>query len=474
MLFGGAVKNARNRGAAEGKDPHPSLPRLEVRFTLGLVLFVLVVINVGGWLFYEKARGYMENANGRRLVSWARAAAAQVDKERLYRFVPGDESSAPYAEEAEKMRRLRDEAELDNLFLVAPYQGSLLDTRPDIPVGWSNPLVELESEDLSPLWAGEAVRLPLYEIEGEPFQGVLAPVLEEGELRAVVGADASARFLDDLRILRRALLLTALLSLVVAGGLALFVSRNARRLVALQGEIKDAERLAALGTLTAGLAHEIRNPLAIIRASAELLQEEHSGGTAGDRFAGEILGEVDRLGGLLEGFLDFARPDRLEKKRIDLAALADKTCRRVEAEFRDRGIRLERDIPPETTPVDLDPLRIEQVLLNLIWNARDALDGRGGRVEISVRRRRRAPSSAIRTSPAAGRDGFVEVRVADDGPGIPEEVRDKLFDPFFTTRKRGTGLGLSIAHGIVQGHGGYLFVESDRGGGATVGFGLPV
>lgn len=453
-----------------GEGRFPSIPRIEVRFTLGLVLVTLLGINVGGWVFYGEAREYMEGLSRRRLVTVAQAVSAQIDRDRVLGFLPGDEGGEGYEEERRRLIRLRDEADLDRVFLTAPYLGSLLDTRGETPVGGESPLVDMESAAMAPLWEGRPVGLPVHEIEGERFQSAFAPVVVDNELRAVVGVDASARFLEDLEILRRGLFATALLSLVVASGLGWFVHRNTRRVVALQGEIKNSEKLAALGTLTAGLAHEIRNPLAIIRASAELLEEEEKEAGGGPGYGRPILEEVDRLSDLLTRFLDFAKPDRGGECREDLGRVVRETMRRAEPEFRERGIPLEGDLPEGEFTVVMDGGRIGQALLNLLWNARDAA---GGGVRVSVSRRKRVPSSAKLLADRPNRRGYVEVRVEDDGEGIPDGIREKLFDPFFTTKEKGTGLGLSIVHGIVRGHGGYLLVENGPRRGAVIGFGIP-
>lgn len=455
------------------KSDSSSIPRTEVRLTVGLVLITLLVINAGGWIYYSRAREYMERESRERLSTVARMIAAQIDRERVLAFEPGDEGMEEYRLEQEKLECLRDEAGLDNVYLFAPYQGSLLDTRPGVAIGDRHPLTDMDSDALAPLWGGEAVGLSLNEIAGEWFQSAAAPILKDGEIRAIVGVDAGADFLNNLRFLHRALLLTALLSLVVAAGIGFYVMRSTRRLVLLQSEIKNAEKLAALGRLTAGLAHEIRNPLAIIRASSELLHEDEPDDI--DRsYAAEIIGEVDRLSDLLGSFLDFARPVHDDRKRVDLVGLAEETLCRMETELGENGIRLRRSFPPGKIHVKVEPVRIEQVLVNLLMNARDAMSDRGGTIEVSLLKSKRMRPSAVRPPEAESRHGYAEVCVSDQGEGIPDEIRDKLFDPFFTTKKRGTGLGLSIVHGIVRSHGGYLFVESGRKSGTTMGFGLPV
>jgi two-component system sensor histidine kinase HydH len=458
----------------DGGGRAPSIPRLEIRFTLGLVFVVLLLINAGGWIFYGRARAYMEGLSQERLLTVAGSAAARIDRDLVLSFLPGDEKSEPYRAERERLARLRDEADLDNIWVAAPRLGSLIDARPDVPVGYENPLVDLDEPALAPLWEGRAVALPIHEIEGEPFQSAFVPLIEESELRAVIGVDASAGFLDDLEPVRKGLLVTAFLSIGLASGLGLFVHRNARRLVALQGEIKDAEKLAALGTLTAGLAHEIRNPLGIIRGLAEFLSEEEKKRGDEKAFASQIVEESDRVGELLDHFLDFARPASLRIRKADLCSLVRETAGRLGQDLRERGLSLDLALPEGAIPVPMDPDRIAQVLLNLVGNAKEAGgDGRGS-IGIEVETRKCMRPSATLLAERQSPKGYAEVRVTDQGAGVPDAIRDRLFDPFFTTKKRGAGLGLSIVHGIVKSHGGYVFVESGKGRGAVVGFGLPL
>ncbi len=447
-----------------------SAPSNEFRFTLGLVLLTLLVINAGGWVFYAKAKNYMEQQSQKRLIALAKAVGAQIDRETVLAFLPGDEETEPYAVERDKLARLRDDADLDHVYLFMPWQGNLLDAQPGIPVGWEHPLADMTRPDLQPLWEGTAVGLPVHEIEDERFQSAFVPLLDEGELRAVVVVDANARFLSDLEVVRQGLLITAGLSLVLATGLGVYVSRNTRRLVTLQAEVKNREKLAALGTLTAGLAHEIRNPLSIIRASAELLQEEEKGDA--HRSGTEIVEEVDRLSDLLTRFLDFARPKNTDRKKEDLSLLVMETISRVESGFLDRGIGLSHEIEFEPAIVSMDRRQIEQVLLNLILNAGDAVNGEGA-VAIRLKRRRRPHPSSQMVGATSRYHRFAEITVEDNGCGIGVSCIQQMFNPFYTTKEKGTGLGLSIVHGIIQSHDGYLFVESEAGRGTRIGFGLP-
>ncbi len=231
-----------------------------------------------------------------------------------------------------------------------------------------------------------------------------------------------------------------------------------RRLEQAQAEARRSERLAALGQLSAGLAHEIRNPLGVIKGSAEMLTQKLQ---ASDELARELAGyistEVNRLSALVTEFLDFARPLHAQPQPADLIALLDRVLQIVAARFTDTSIRVERHYPSGLPLVPLDESLCEQAFLNLVQNAYEAMQERdnGGTLRVGVER-------VIRN----GRDG-VELRIADTGPGVPEELREEIFNPFVTTKKTGVGLGLSIVSKIIDGHQGSIHVENAAGGGAV-------
>jgi signal transduction histidine kinase len=236
------------------------------------------------------------------------------------------------------------------------------------------------------------------------------------------------------------------------------------QLVESQSLAERNEKLAALGMLAAGVAHEIRNPLTAIKAALFLQQKQFRPGTAEAADAELVQREILRLERIVNDFLQFARP--AEPKLATLAA--DLPLQEVRllfaAELAEADIQLVVD-PLTTAPVRADLGQIKQVLINLVKNARESI-GRGGTITLRARRDRRAlgPREA----------DVVVLEVADTGRGIPPEVGKRLFDPFFSTKENGTGLGLSIAARIVEKHGGALQYRSRANHGTTFGVVLPV
>jgi len=231
-----------------------------------------------------------------------------------------------------------------------------------------------------------------------------------------------------------------------------------RRLELAQAEARRSERLAALGQLSAGLAHEIRNPLGIIKGSAEMLNEKlRSSDPLTAELAGYIFSEVNRLSTLVSRFLDFARPLRLELRPHSLPDLVDHALKAVAAPWTGREVKVERRYADDLPPISLDESFCEQVFINLVQNAYEAMsDAGGGTLRVSILRASRG-----------GRNG-VEVRFADSGPGIPPELREQIFNPFVTTKKTGVGLGLSIVSKIMDEHRGSIELTAGAPGACFV------
>jgi signal transduction histidine kinase len=252
----------------------------------------------------------------------------------------------------------------------------------------------------------------------------------------------------------------------------------------MQQELRRHERLATLGQLSAGVAHEIRNPLAGIGTSAQVLLRRFEPRDDRARFVQVILDEVARLDRIVTSLLQYARPRAPELRAARLAECVARVMELSGDQTRAAGVTVELDVAPRLAPVYIDPDLVQQVLLNVTLNAVQAMP-KGGRLRYEVRvSRRRAPArgpgrradDAGGPSRGAGSRWITtqQVRVIDTGVGIPRGVMQKLFDPFFTTRATGTGLGLSISQTIMQEHGGTIAVDSREGRGTTVLLNFPV
>ncbi len=233
-----------------------------------------------------------------------------------------------------------------------------------------------------------------------------------------------------------------------------------RNLKEAEAQVRRSERLAALGQLTAGLAHELRNPMGTMKTSAEMLarsvEEENA---VAREMAGFIREEVDRTNSLITRFLDFARPQSLKRETGDLPAMLDRAIERFEREKSGAAasITVYKNYDPAIPPLAFDSELMERVIANLLTNAAQA-----------------SPSGAVVTVKTRLIEDNVEIAVIDRGSGIDPKNLESIFNPFFTTKPEGTGLGLAICSKIVDEHGGHIAVESTLGEGSVFRVVLPV
>jgi signal transduction histidine kinase len=252
------------------------------------------------------------------------------------------------------------------------------------------------------------------------------------------------------------------------GRLGVELERMVAALAARDQQLREAadrvirsERLAAMGRMAAHVTHEVRNPLTSIQLNTELLEDEVVAAGAGSspevkKLLVSIRREVDRLGSITEEYLRLARLPSPKLELEDLGALTREVLDFVAREMDAAGVRIERAIEPGLPLVSADEAQVRQALLNLLRNAREAMP-EGGAVHVAVSREGEA----------------VVVRVADEGPGVPEDVRARMFDAFYSTKERGTGLGLALTQQIVLAHRGSIRCEETPGGGATFVLALP-
>jgi len=246
----------------------------------------------------------------------------------------------------------------------------------------------------------------------------------------------------------------------------ILIFQDLTRLREMEEHVKRSDRLAAIGKMAAGIAHEIRNPLASISGSIEILKEELGDSTQNRALMGIVLREVQRLNSLIADFLLFARPISPGRERIHLNRLFEEIFQMLvnSPEF-SALIRLETQFEDDLY-IQGDPNQVRQVFWNLLINAAQAMP-EGGLLRVRARK-------AFPRAPVPGGRRYGEVSVIDSGMGIGEEAIGKVFDPFFTTKEKGTGLGLSIVHSIVESYGGKIAVQSQKGRGSVFTVVLPL
>jgi two-component system, NtrC family, sensor histidine kinase HydH len=236
--------------------------------------------------------------------------------------------------------------------------------------------------------------------------------------------------------------------------LSVTLEETNRQLQRAEADARRSERLAALGQMSAGLAHEIRNPLGVIKGSAEMLvQKLKNAEPLASELAGYIFSEVNRLNALVARFLDFARPSNLELRPVQIATILDRALSTVQSQMPDAHIQVERHYA--TAPdIQVDEQLCERVFINLIQNAFQAMEADGNAKERILR---------LRVAPVTD---AVEIIVEDTGPGVAPEFREQVFNPFYTSKKDGVGLGLAIVAKFVDAHRGRITLEDNSPRGA--------
>lgn len=284
---------------------------------------------------------------------------------------------------------------------------------------------------------------------------------------------ARTQFLADatssLDLFRNLMLISLVILVLLVGWLAMGVYHGLItplkvKLVQSQQLVERHEKLASLGMLAAGVAHEIRNPLTAIKAWLFMHQKKLTPGTPDAADAEIISKEIDRLERIVRDFLQFARPSEPNRMTISADQPLRDVHRFMMPQLEKANIRLVLADALDTSPLRIDPEQIKQVLINLIQNAAEAI-GENGTITL-----RAVPQTKFLNNRATD---VIVLEVADSGKGIPPEVEKRLFDPFFTTKDTGTGLGLSIAARILEKHGGALQYQTQVNRGTTFGVVLP-
>ncbi len=419
-----------------------------------LLLFlalIVVVVNVSNWVVLSRVTEAVDDELGLRLVTVAAAAVGAATPELLL---------APDVADDEFVRRiLRDVShrhDLVDIYLL-DVDGLVLLDLDDVGIGETCPLLDLEFEAFTRAAAGAPTASAVLERDGEGLKAAYAPVEDwDGTVEAILGVSAGGGFHATIPALRRTLLGIHVGSgaLVVVLG-AIFFGMS-RRLTHTESALSKAETLSAMGMMAAGVAHEIRNPLAIISGTAERLRKKYGQSGEDEELFDFIPEEVERLNGIVGGYLRFARDEPMALVDCDLAQVVARTARLVGEELSGRGVTVTLDGPDRDVAGRADPQRLQQVMLNLLLNAAQAMPD-GGEIRVTLE--------------ATAAD--VSLRVTDEGSGFDERQLKDAFTPFFTTKETGSGLGLVMVKRIVESHGGSIELGNRPGGGAVVTVVLP-
>jgi len=423
--------------------------------TVALAALAALATVAACWLAWARVRDAIVTEFEQRIAGIASTAAAQVSPAAIDEARSRGEEGGGYLALQVQLVTLRTATGVADASLVDTTRATLVDARaPDETERFTTPLDSLARGALDAALAGRAAVSPDYTYGGATLRAAIAPVLRDRRVAGAVAVEAQPAYREPLAALARRLALIALLSLAAIAVFTVLLVRITVASTRLERRLSRAENLAAMGRLTATLAHEIKNPLAIIRGSAERLNR---GDAEQQRMATFVIEEADRLSHTVARYLAFARGDEAPREHGDALAALASTLALLEVELAGRHVVLERVRGPvDSATVALDPESLKQVYLNLLLNAIEAMPD-GGRVRVTDR--------------VAG--GALEVEIADDGAGIPPELLRRIGEPFVTSKAQGSGLGLFLARRLAQAAGGDLAIRSAPGRGTTCTLRLP-
>ncbi|MBM3287824.1 MAG: hypothetical protein FJY88_10815 [Candidatus Eisenbacteria bacterium] len=437
------------------------LPRRVYLATLGLLLLGLVSLVAGGsaWT-YRHVRARVDVELEQRLFSIGSAVAQSLAAVSLTAATPAD-SARRYASIERDLERISYASDLGGIDVVDRNRRRLAGTSRGVPFGARDPLIEAQPEASAAL-AGIAASTPLYEAEGIPgtfLKTGFFPIEDSlGVVVGLVAVEGGSGFFEIVPALRRVWWITGAASAILAAVLAALLLGLFRALERYERDVRATAALATAGQLAAMVAHEIRNPLAVLQSRAERVQEDLAAGgdrEAAARLLDAIPAEVKRLDRILGNYLALARTGGSEGSCSVLPVLRG-ALDLMERDLARAGVESALESPPGDLRARVDPARLHQALINLFLNARDAMPHGG---KLSVR------------ASAEGR--WIRIEVADTGIGIARNLRRRVFEPFFTTREGGSGLGLAVVDSIVRACGGRVALESEPGRGSRLDLWLP-
>ena len=423
------------------------------------------------WLSYRSVRTGYQTEFARRLEGMAATGASQVRAADVDDATRLGQEGVGYLTLQVLIQQLCATPGTANASLLDVRRIALYDCRGDEWQGQRSMLDSLAHPALARALAGETAVSPPFAFNGLPRQVAFSPVRGDSSgapVVAVVAVEAVPGYRDALAQLGQQLVLVTVLITLTLFVLAIIMARRALAAARLERRLSRAENLAAMGRLTATLAHEIKNPLAIIRASARRLEKLEP---EAQKMSEYVVEEVDRLSATVTRYLQFAKGEDLPEGSGDARSALDATLALLEGECQARRVVVQRtglEPPtrgleplapgawPETAPVRLDPESLKQVFLNLLLNALDAMAD-GGALTVAL----------------AERGGDYEIAITDTGPGIAPDTLRRLGDPFVTTKAQGSGLGLFLTRRLVRSAGGTLDIESVVGRGTTCRVRLP-
>lgn len=425
-----------------------------------MIILVLAIFNLGSWFFINRIGDSLESELEARLHAVARLSVELVENGPFVRYLETGQQFSARLLVQPLLERLPEEIEVQQMYLVDRELRVLASSAPELfPLGREILYLREDSAEVAAAWAGAISASAVRVIAESRFKTAYAPIKNASrDVVCLLVVEANANFFALLLGFRRGLILIGMISLVVLIIFAIFLASAIALFMRTQEDLRRSERLAAMGQMTATVAHEIRNPLSIIKNTAEVLRQKYDSKAQPDELFEFIPSEVRRLSRLVNDFLAFARDRELVLRPGDLVQIVSQAMAVARKQDHAADIVWRFDPKSERIIMNFDEDALSQVLMNLFLNAAQAIDG-AGTIEVTLEDLRRE-------------QGQIHLSVRDNGPGLPVSP-EKIFEPFFTTKTHGSGLGLAVSKQLIKKHHGRLEAESEKGKGTTIHIWLP-
>jgi len=439
--------------------------KMYVRFVVIFMVLLIIAFNLGSWLFLNNMEKSLEDELAKRLSAISALAAENLE---LTRFLSIDDLALLREENytdffiiRNKLQEIQTKYQLEGAYIIDALQRVVVDAGNTFPAGTRLTHIDQDSLVVLAAWSGEVAVSPIHVVEGNRFKNGYAPITNTvAEVSTILVLEANADFFQIINLFKRGLIFIGLASLVAIILFSAFLVWSINLLIDTQESLRRTEKLAALGQMSASVAHEIRNPLGIIKATSDVIKSKYEDRDEKDELFDYIGAEVNRLNNLVNDFLSFAREISLKKSPVDVRDLLQKVIDAYGREVDSENINIILKADENPARLVIDEEKIRQVIYNLLLNARQAMEGEGD-IEVMLRQQEMKNKQ------------YMRICVTDTGPGIEGDV-ERIFEPFYTTKSSGSGLGLAISRQIVEKHGGWIDVETRIGTGTTMTIYLPI
>lgn len=426
-----------------------------------VIFLVLAALYLGSWFFLNRLNRTLDDELENRLSAIAGLVGRQVQTTAFPDLVSAGQRLPAKTFIDPLIDNLPAEVNVQNIFLIDRDLTCLKASLDFFKPGEEIFYLDEDSSEIRRAWSGEITSSPLRLIEGNRFKTAYAPVRDtRGQIACLVVVEAEADFLNLLQPFERGLVIGGIASFGLLIIFAFFLYTANSLFLRTQENLRRSERLATMGQMAATVAHEIRNPLGIIKSTAYVLRQRYEQSSQPDELFEFIPAEVNRLNRLVNDFLSLTRDRQLDASPSDLVKTVEKSLAMVRNDEQANGVAWDFNSAVSSLPLRYDEEAVTQVLLNLLLNAAQAMEGKG------------AVNVYLQEENEKGKQ-LAHLVVQDNGPGLPAEP-EKIFEPFFTTKTRGSGLGLAVCKQLVEKHGGRIAAESEKGKGTTMHVWLPI